>query len=62
MSKVYFSVKEFAAKLDVHPNTIRNAIKSGKIVAVKLSDGKSSRYRIPYSELESLEIVTGKHI
>jgi excisionase family DNA binding protein len=47
----YFSIKEFALKLNVHPNTIRRAIKSAKISALKIGSGKRSVYRIAYSEI-----------
>jgi excisionase family DNA binding protein len=35
MNKSYFTVKEVAAIMDVHPSTVRNWIKSGKLKAVK---------------------------
>lgn len=48
---VFYSIKEFACKLKVHPNTIRRAIKSGKISSIKIGTGKRPVYRIPYSEI-----------
>ncbi len=50
----YFSIKEFAKKLSLHPNTIRKAIKSGRIQAFRLSQGKTSSYRIPGSEINRI--------
>ena len=50
MKPKFYCVKEFALELGVHPNTIRRAIKKGKISALKLGQGKRTIYRIPYSE------------
>lgn len=47
----FLSIKEFAAKLKVHPNTIRRAIKSGRINGFRVGGGKKSSYRIPASEI-----------
>lgn len=47
----FYSIKEFASKLKVHPNTIRRAIKSGRISFIKIGSGKRPVYRIPYSEI-----------
>lgn len=47
----YYSIKEFAVKLNVHPNTIRRSIKNGKIAAFQIGIGKKSIYRIAHSEL-----------
>jgi excisionase family DNA binding protein len=47
----YYSIKEFSVKLSVHENTIRRAIKSGRIVAFRVGSGKKSIYRIAHSEL-----------
>lgn len=44
----FLSIKEFAVLLGVHQCTIRRAIFSGKIIALKI--GRS--YRIPYNEIE----------
>jgi excisionase family DNA binding protein len=43
-----FSLKEVASILGVHPETIRRAVKAGKLKAAKI--GKD--YRIAKSELE----------
>jgi excisionase family DNA binding protein len=47
----FLSIKEFAAKVNVHANTIRRAIKSGRIQAFRIGGGKKSSYRIPKSEI-----------
>lgn len=47
----YYSIKEFSVKLNVHPNTVRNAIKSGRISAFRVGAGQKSIYRIAHSEL-----------
>jgi excisionase family DNA binding protein len=53
----FLTIQEFAKRLRVHPNTVRNAIKEGRINALKLSEGKRSAYRIPISEMERLVII-----
>lgn len=53
----FLTIQEFAKRLRVHPNTVRNAIKEGRINALKLSEGKRSAYRIPVSEMERLCVV-----
>lgn len=50
-SDCLYTIKEFAMKLKVHPNTVRRAIKSGKISAINLGDGINKIYRIPYDEI-----------
>jgi excisionase family DNA binding protein len=52
----YFTVEEFAAKIKMHPNTVRRAIKKGKIYAMRPSTGIKSPYRVPESELERLQL------
>lgn len=47
----FLSIKEFAAKIGVHPNTIRRSVKSGKISAFKIGSGKRSSYRIAKTEV-----------
>jgi excisionase family DNA binding protein len=48
MEQRAFSLKDVATILDVHPDTIRRAVKAGKLKAAKI--GKD--YRIAKSELE----------
>lgn len=51
---IYYTVKEFAGKLNVSPTTIRRAILYGRIHAFRIGKGKRSSYRIISSELERM--------
>ena len=48
MSEKTLSVNEAAKRLGVHPNTVRNAIDTGRIRAVKVL----GRWRITEAEIE----------
>lgn len=50
----FWTVNEFANKLRLHPNTIRRAIKEGRIQAFRSSNGEKSSYRIPSTEVKRL--------
>jgi excisionase family DNA binding protein len=50
----FYSIKEFAKKLRVHPNTIRKAIKIGYINALRIGKSEKSGYRIPNTEIHNL--------
>ena len=50
----FYTVKEFATLLKVNPETIRKAIRSGKIIAIKPGGGKTSSLRIPRIELDRM--------
>lgn len=52
----FLSIKEFAAKVGVHPMTIRRAIKRGRITAIKIGGNKYSCYRIAKSEIERIAL------
>lgn len=52
--KCFYTIREFAAKLGVHRNTIHNAIKNGLISTLRLGGTKKSRYLIPYSEIDRM--------
>lgn len=52
----FLSVKEFANKLGIHPNTVRRSIKSGRISAFKVGGGKRSIYRIAKSEVQRMAL------
>lgn len=52
----FLSIKEFAAKVGVHPNTIRRSIKKGRISAFKIGSGKKSIYRIAKTEVNRLAL------
>ena len=47
----YFSIKEFAFTMKLHPNTVRRAIKKGRLNFLRLGSGKRPVYRIPKSEI-----------
>ncbi len=57
MESDFVSIKEFAAKLGVHHNTIRRAIKNGRISALRVGAGARSHYRIAVTELNRMAIV-----
>ena len=52
----FLSVKEFAVKLGVHPNTVRRSIKRGRISAFKVGAGKRSIYRIAKTECNRMAL------
>jgi len=52
----YLTVEDVAQRLKMHPNTIRRAIRAGKIFASRPSTGKKAPFRIAETELERLHI------
>lgn len=60
MDKDFYTIVEFAEKLRVHPNTVRNMIKSLRLSALKMSTGKRSAYRIPATEIERIALISLK--
>jgi len=52
----YYTIKEFSKKLRVHENTIRNAIKKGRLNAFRIGGGPKSSYRIPASEINRIAL------
>ena len=50
----FYSIKEFAIVLAVHPNTIRKAIKNGRIFGFRVDSGSKASYRIPHTEINRL--------
>ena len=56
MYKDFYSVKEFALKLNVSTRTIRRAIDSGKIFAIRVGPSPRSPYRICHTEIERMAI------
>jgi len=56
------SIPEFAEVLRVHPNTIRKAIKCGRIQAFRAGSGRTSAYRIYRSELERMSQFDAKEM
>lgn len=55
-SESFLSIKEFAGLLGVHPNTVRRAIKSGRVMGFKLGEGRRSVYRIPRTEINKVAL------
>ena len=54
--KEYISVKEYADALGIHPNTVRRAIKEGKIAAIRTGIGSRSHFRILRPESGKINI------
>jgi excisionase family DNA binding protein len=52
--KDFYTISEFAKKLQVHPNTVRRFIKNCKISAFKFGSDKKASYRIPHTEIERI--------
>lgn len=52
----FLTVDEFAQKMRMHPNSVRKAIKKGKIFASRPGVGVNSPYRIAESELERIHL------
>lgn len=50
----YISVKEFAAKLGLHYNTVLRSIKKGRLNAVRIGEGKKAAFRIPVCEINRI--------
>ena len=46
----FYSIKEFAELLKMHPKTIWRGIRYGRIQAFRVGQGKRAAYRIPASE------------
>lgn len=57
MEGKFFTVEEFAKKLNVCQHTIRRAIKLGRIHAFRPGVGKKAPYRIYESELTRILMV-----
>lgn len=58
MQNDFYSIKEFALVMRVHENTIRRAIKNGRISAIRMGSKKKSHYRIAKSEIDRLGIIS----
>jgi len=53
----YLSVKEFAALIHVHYNTVLRAIKTGKLNAFRIGEGKKCAYRISRYEINRIALI-----
>lgn len=60
--KPFYSVKEFAGMLNLHVNTIRKMIYTGKILAIPTSGIKNITYRIPWSEIARWSMQRNKQV
>lgn len=58
MTDAFYTVKEFANILKIDPQAVRMGIRKNRINALKLSNGKSARYRIPVTEIDRLLVMT----
>ena len=56
------TINEFAEILKVHPNTVRNGIKSGRIQAFRAGGGKKSAFRIFDTELNRMAEFDAEHM
>jgi excisionase family DNA binding protein len=56
MSVNFLTLEEFAQRIKMHPQTVRQCIRKGKIFASRPGVGKRSPYRIAESELERLHL------
>ncbi len=54
----FLSVDEFAEKVRMCPQTIRKAIRKGKINAFRPGIGIKGPYRIPETEIDRILIIT----
>lgn len=52
----FLTIEEFAARIKMHPGSVRRSIKEGKIFATRPGVGKRSPWRISESELERLHL------
>jgi excisionase family DNA binding protein len=58
----FFSILEFAQLIKVHPNTIRNMIKNGRLCAFRVGGGRTSSYRISKSEIHRISVLDLENI
>ncbi len=56
--KDILTLKEFATYIQVHPNTVKNMIKSKYLAAFKTGIGRTSAYRIARSEAMRLSLMS----
>ncbi len=54
MIEEYYTVKEFAKLLKLSTETVRRAIRAGKIAAVKIDDSKKGSWRISRFQFERM--------
>lgn len=61
-SEEFLTITEFSVLLRVHPQTIRRAIKNGRVHAFRIGVGIRSGFRIPRSELSRMAIIDLENI
>lgn len=54
MDQEFYSIKELSVIFACHHTTIRRAIKRGHLIAIRLSNGKRSPYRISKKSVEAI--------
>ncbi len=56
------TIKEFAELIRVHPNSVRNMIKKGRLSCFRIGGGETSAYRIPRTEVQRLSLINLEEI
>lgn len=54
----YYTVEEFAKILKIGPQSIRRAIRAGRIQAFRVSIGKKAAYRISETEFDRIAVMS----
>lgn len=62
VKKDILSIKEFADEINVHPNTVRNMIKTGLLNCFRTGFGKTCSYRIPRMEINRMSEINNENI
>lgn len=50
----FYTTKEFAKLLEIHPNTVRKMIKAKRLHPVNVGTAKKPKYKIPEEDLDRL--------
>ena len=58
----FLQVFEFANIMNVSSATVLRAIRKGRINAFRVGPGKRSPYRIPYTEIERIQLMSHEEI
>jgi excisionase family DNA binding protein len=53
----YLTIRQFADKFKMHPQTVRRAIHKGNLSAIRVGIGKNATFRIPVTELQRLGLI-----
>lgn len=61
-SQEFYSVEDLAKIFDVHPYTIRRAIRKGHLVAIRIGNGKKSPYRISKKSIDQIHFALLKEM